>query len=182
MPAHDRERITRILDGVLETGVAASYETRAITPSGPVLYVVRVSPLRVAGEIRYAILVSLDITNEYQRRLITERDNALLAALERVNRIMLAGATSQPVFDRVLGEMLEIFQCDRALLAYPCDPNAGQIEIVFEQTAPGFSRRKGRAADRRRDRPEIGAGPAPSRGSRSQRPRTQSDSSRRSRR
>jgi PAS domain S-box-containing protein len=98
LPAHDRDRITRILDGVLETGVAASYETRAVTPAGPVLYVVRVSPLRVAGEIRYAILVSLDITSEYQRRLITERDNALLAALERVNRIMLAGATSQPVF------------------------------------------------------------------------------------
>jgi PAS domain S-box-containing protein len=143
LPAHDRDRITRILDGVLKTGVAASYETRSVTPSGPVLYVVRVSPLRVAGEIRYAILVSLDITNEYQRRLVTERDNALLAALERINRIMLAGPTAEAMFDRVLAEMLEIFHCDRALLAYPCDPHAAEVANVFEQTAPGFSRRKG---------------------------------------
>jgi len=142
LPANDRERITRILDGVFKTGVPASYETRSVTPSGPVLYVVRVSPLRLAGEVRYAILVSLDITREYQRRLITERDNALLAALERINRIMLAGPTVEPTIERVLGEMLEIFHCDRAVLAYPCDPQAAEIRNVFEHTTPEFSRPK----------------------------------------
>jgi PAS domain S-box-containing protein len=143
LPPHDRERITRILDGVLRTGVPASYETRSVTPAGPVLYVVRVSALRVAGEIRYAILFSLDITEEYQRLLVTERDLAVLAALERINRIMLAGPTAEPMFDRVLAEMLEIFRCERALLAYPCDPQAAEINNFFEQTAPGFARRKG---------------------------------------
>ncbi len=142
LPAHDRARIVDILDGVLRTGVPASYETRSVTPSGPVLYLVRVSPLRVAGEIRYAILFSLDITEEYQQRLATERERALLAALERVNRIMVAGPTAEPMLDRVLGEMLEIFHCDRALLAYPCDPNAAEIRIVFERTAPEFARPK----------------------------------------
>ncbi len=143
LPPHDRERITRILDGVLQTGVPTSYETRSVTPSGPVLYVVRVSALRVRGEIRYAILFSLDITQEYQQRLVTERDHAVLAALERVNRIMLAGPTAEAMFERVLAEMLEIFHCERALRAYPCDPQAAEISNVFEQTAPGFSRRKG---------------------------------------
>ena len=140
LPAHDRARIVGILDGVLRTGVPASYETRSVTPSGPVLYLVRVSALRVAGEIRYAILFSLDITEEYQQRLVTEREHALLAALERVNRIMVAGRTDEPMLDRVLAEMLEIFHCDRAVLAYPCDPNAVEIRIVFERTTPGFER------------------------------------------
>ncbi len=143
LPAHDRERIVGILDGVLRTGVPASYETRSVTPSGPVLYLVRVSPLRVAGEIRYAIIFSLDITEEYQQRLVTEREHDLLAALERVNRTMLSGPTAEPMFDRVLAEMLEMFHCDRALLAYPCDPDAAELRIVFEQTTPDFSRPKG---------------------------------------
>jgi PAS domain S-box-containing protein len=143
LPAQDRERIAAVIDGVLRTGVPASYETRSVAPSGPVLYLVRVNPLRVRGEIRYAVLFALDITEEYQRRLITDREHALLTALERVNRVMLSGPAGEPIFDRVLGEMLALFQCDRALLAYPCDPHAAEIRIVFEQTTPEFSRPKG---------------------------------------
>ena len=32
LPAHDRDRITHILDGVLKTGIAASYETHWSRP------------------------------------------------------------------------------------------------------------------------------------------------------
>jgi PAS domain S-box-containing protein len=142
LPPTDRARITRTIDEVLRTGVPGSYETRLLTPSGPVLFFVRVSSLIVGGA-RYAIIFSLDITEAHNKRQVAEREHALLAALEPVNRILLSAPADDPMFDRVLGEMLALFDCDRAFLAHPCDPQALEFRVVYEQTVPEFPGAKG---------------------------------------
>jgi PAS domain S-box-containing protein len=143
LPAADRARITRIIDEVLRTGAPSSYETSRMTPSGFVRYLVRLGALKVDAAVRYAILVSLDITKEHEQHQLAEREHALLAALEPVNRILLSAPLAEPMFDRILGEMLALFDCDRAFLAYPCDPNASEFSILYEQSVPEFPGARG---------------------------------------
>jgi hypothetical protein len=108
-----------------------------------VLYFVRVKALVIDGVIRYAILVSFDITEEHEKRKLREREHALLAALEPVNRILLSAPVADPKFERLLMEILTLFECDRAFLGYPCDPKASEFSIVYEQTRPEFRREPG---------------------------------------
>ncbi|HMJ09903.1 MAG TPA: PAS domain S-box protein, partial [Polyangiaceae bacterium] len=142
LPAADRARITGLIDEVLQTGEPRTYETRLATPKGLVLYFVRLKALMIDG-VRYAILASFDITEEHEKRKLREREHALLAALEPINRILLSAPVAEPMFDRLLGELLALFDCDRAFLAYPCDPKAAELTIVYEQTTPEFRREKG---------------------------------------
>ena len=142
LPAADRARITGLIDEVLRTGAPRTYETRRETPKGLVLYFVRLNAF-VANGVRYAILVSFDVTEEHEQRRLREREHALLAALEPVNRILLSAPVAEPMFDRLLGEVLTLFDCDRAFLGYPCDPKASELTIVYEQTVPEFRREKG---------------------------------------
>jgi PAS domain S-box-containing protein len=143
LPAADRTRITGLIDEVLRTGEPRTYTTRLMTPKGLVLYFVRLKALVIEGVIRYAILVSFDITEEHEKRTLREREHALLAALEHVNRILLSAPMAEPMFDRLLDEILALFECDRAFLGYPCDPNASEFNIVYERTQPEFRREKG---------------------------------------
>jgi PAS domain S-box-containing protein len=143
LPAADRSRITGLIDEVLRTGKPRTYETRLVTASGLVLYFVRLKALVVDGVIRYAILCSFDITEEHEKRKLREREHALLAALEPVNRILLSAPIAGPTIERLLGEILTLFECDRAFLGYPCDPNASEFSIVYEQAPPEFRRAKG---------------------------------------
>ena len=143
LPAADRARIAGLIDEVLRTGTPRTYETRLATPKGLVLYFVRLNALVIDGVIRYAILVSFDVTEEHEQRKLREREHALLAALEPVNRILFSAPMAEPMFDRLLGEILTLFDCDRAFLAYPCDPKASELTIVYEQTLPEFRREKG---------------------------------------
>jgi PAS domain S-box-containing protein len=143
LPSADRDRITRLIDEVLRTGSPRTYETRMLTPAGLVIYFVRLNALVIDGVIQYVVLVSFDITEEDEKRKLREREHALLAALEPVNRILLSAPTEEPTIERLLGELLELFQCDRAFLGHPCDPKASEFSIVYEQTRPGFGREKG---------------------------------------
>jgi PAS domain S-box-containing protein len=143
LPVFDHARVADLIDSVLRTGIPRSYETQITTPEGPARYLTRVGVVKVGGAVRYASLVSHDITYEHNAVQLAAREHALMAALERVNRIILSAAGAEPMFERVLSEMLVLFKCERAFLAYPCDPKAAEFKIVYEQTAPEFPGAKG---------------------------------------
>jgi PAS domain S-box-containing protein len=143
LPAADRARITGLIDEVFRTGKPNTYETRMVAPKGLVLYFVRLNALVIDGVIRYVVLVSFDITEEHEQRKFREREHAVLAALEPVNRVLLSAPVAEPMLDRLLEEILTLFDCDRAFLGYPCDPKAPEFTIVYEQTVPEFERPKG---------------------------------------
>jgi PAS domain S-box-containing protein len=65
-----------------------------------------------------------------------DREQLLLAALEHVNRGILAAASLDAMLSSVLDAMLELFECDRAWLLYPCDPTASTFSIPMERSRP----------------------------------------------
>jgi len=55
-----------------------------------------------------------------------------LEAIERISRISLQAGTFKETLHSSLEALLDIFDCDRAALIYPCDPNAGELTIPME--------------------------------------------------
>ena len=59
-------------------------------------------------------------------------------SLDRINRAIQANSDLETMMQSVLDETLEIFDCDRAFLLYPCNPDADAWSIPMERTKPEF--------------------------------------------
>jgi PAS domain S-box-containing protein len=58
--------------------------------------------------------------------------------MDRINRAMQGTNDLEQMMGDVLDAMLSIFDCDRALLLYPCDPEAPSFEVMMERTRPEY--------------------------------------------
>ncbi len=63
---------------------------------------------------------------------------AILEALDRLNQIILHEEDLEVMLRRALESVLEIFDCDRAWLLYPCDPAAATWRVPMECTRPEY--------------------------------------------
>ncbi len=61
-----------------------------------------------------------------------------LESLDRINRAMQKAGNLDEMMSNVLDEVLAIFDCDRAFLLYPCDPDADSWTIPMERTKPEY--------------------------------------------
>ena len=61
-----------------------------------------------------------------------------LTSLDRINSVIVEGTSLGNMLDRVLDEILDIFDCQRAWILHPCDPDAGEIHLLAERCRPGF--------------------------------------------
>jgi PAS domain S-box-containing protein len=81
------------------------------------------------------------------RRDITERKRAeeerlahlrFFESMDRINRAMQGTDDLGQMMSAVLDAMLSIFDCDRASLVYPCDPEATSWKAPMERTRPEY--------------------------------------------
>jgi len=61
-----------------------------------------------------------------------------LKSLDRINDAILTGTDPEEMLARVLDTMIDVFQCDRAWLLYPCDPDAQTSRVQVERTRSGY--------------------------------------------
>jgi PAS domain S-box-containing protein len=61
-----------------------------------------------------------------------------LANMDRINRAIQGAGDLETMMSDVLGELLDILDCDRSYLTYPCDPTAKYITIPMERTRPEY--------------------------------------------
>ena len=64
-------------------------------------------------------------------------------SMDRINRAMQGTNDLDQMTGDVLDVMLSIFECDRAHLLYPCDPDAPSFEPVMEHTRAEYPGRRG---------------------------------------
>jgi hypothetical protein len=78
---------------------------------------------------------------------ITERKRAeedrlahvwFLESMDQINRAMQGTQTLDEMMRDVLDTVLAIFNCDRAWLLYPCDPETSSWRVPMERTRPGY--------------------------------------------
>ncbi len=60
----------------------------------------------------------------------------LIDSLQRLNDASNSSSSLEQMLDNSLGEMLALFQCDRAWLLHPCDPDAAFFDVKMEKTVP----------------------------------------------
>jgi len=65
------------------------------------------------------------------------RPKDALAALDAINAAIVESRSLDEMLRRVLDEMLEIFQADRAWMMYPCDPTLDRVRLRAERVRPG---------------------------------------------
>jgi PAS domain S-box-containing protein len=61
-----------------------------------------------------------------------------LKCMDRVNRAIQAASDIDQLMSDVLDVVLETFDCDRAYLLYPCDPDAPSWSVPIERTKPEY--------------------------------------------
>ncbi|MFM0367634.1 PAS domain-containing protein, partial [Paraburkholderia sediminicola] len=94
--------------------------------------------LDCSGQVIEYIGTTFDVTE--QKRAEEEREEHLwfLECMDRINRAMQRTNEVEGMTRGVLEEALAIFNCDRAWLVYPCDPDAPTCRAVMEHTHPDY--------------------------------------------
>jgi PAS domain S-box-containing protein len=90
------------------------------------------------GEVMGLVGISRDITE--RKRAEEERlaHLRLLEGMDRVNRAMQGTTNLEQMMSDVLDVALSIFDCDRAFLFYPCDPEASAWQVPMERNRPEY--------------------------------------------
>ena len=91
--------------------------------------------------------IALEKANEVLSREIGERNRMeaellahvnYLENIERINKIIRPEADLEVQLGEVLYEIISIFDCDRAWLIYPCDPETPFWRLVMECNSPDY--------------------------------------------
>jgi PAS domain S-box-containing protein len=88
--------------------------------------------------------LSFGITNLRARTMVKRAEQERAAnlrffeSMDKVNRAMQGTKDLEETMNDVLDEVLSIFDCDRAYLLYPCDPEAKTWTAPIERTRPEY--------------------------------------------
>ena len=82
----------------------------------------------------------LERSNEQLQAALAERQGHvwLLESIDRIDRVMQTTNDIEQMMSDVLDAALSIFDCDRAWLMHPCDPEAVSHEVKMQRTRPEF--------------------------------------------
>src|SRR5437660_8769892 len=82
----------------------------------------------------------LERSNEQLQAALVERqgDVWLLESIDRIHRVTRSTNDLEQMMSDVLDAALSIFDCDRAWLMHPCDPEAVSHEVKMQRTRPEF--------------------------------------------
>ncbi len=84
----------------------------------------------------------MDIPNDISEQKRTDEQLAadlwFFENMDRINRVMQSTDNLEQMMTDVLDTMLSIFECDRAFLATPCNPDAPEFTIAMERTTPRY--------------------------------------------
>jgi PAS domain S-box-containing protein len=106
-------------------------ETSHVTRSGQVFPAeVTASYFEHAGQ-GYNLALARDVSERREQVRFLE-------SLDRVNRAIQGATDLETMLDDVLDVALSVFDCDRAFLLFPCDPEAETWTAPIERTRPEF--------------------------------------------
>lgn len=79
-----------------------------------------------------------DISERKRMEAEAQRNLRFFESMDRVNLAIQGSNDLETVLNNVLEIVLSIFDCDRAFLVYPCDPDADSWRVPFEKTRPEY--------------------------------------------
>ncbi len=139
-PLIDPERYMGHIRQAIEMASECSDEHTYRTPDGEIRWTSSrfIPEFDLDGEVATVMVISSDITERKQAEQVRLLHANLLTSLDRVNRVIQGAGDLETMMREVLDEVLTIFDCDRAFLMYPCDPDAESWSVPMERTRPEF--------------------------------------------
>jgi PAS domain S-box-containing protein len=89
------------------------------------------NPVRMVGTVQ-------DITERKQAERQSQAHLQFMESMDRINQAIQSARDIEQMMGEVLDLTLEIFDCDRAFLVFPCDPAAAGWEVPMERTKPEY--------------------------------------------
>ncbi len=90
------------------------------------------------GNVSGVLAIGRDITERKQAEKERLATLHFLSCMERINRAIQLSCDLEQMMSDVLDVVLSIFDCDRAYLLYPCDPDAKSWQIPMERTTAEY--------------------------------------------
>ena len=124
------------------------WELRKVRKDGTVLWVRETAKaMRRAGGEPIVLVASEDITEHKEAEEERQERRWMIESMDRVNRAIQGTSDLEQMMSDVLDATLSIFQCDRAWLVYPCDPEASSVRHTMHRARPEFPGRFGVGED-----------------------------------
>jgi PAS domain S-box-containing protein len=113
---------------------------RIVLPGGEVkhIHVVGHPVLNDPGELVEYVGTVLDVTERKRAEMEAQAHLWFLESMDRINRAIQGANDLEEMMSEALKAVLAIFNCDRAWLVYPCDPEAPTWRAVMEHVRPEF--------------------------------------------
>jgi len=124
------------------------WELRKVRKDGTVLWVRETAKaMRRAGGEPIVLVASEDITEHKEAEEERQERRWMIESMDRVNRAIQGTSDLEQMMSDVLEATLSIFECDRAWLVYPCDPEASSVRHTMHRARPEFPGRFGVGED-----------------------------------
>jgi diguanylate cyclase (GGDEF)-like protein/PAS domain S-box-containing protein len=140
-PLIDVDHYMDNLRKVISSGQEIADEISYYTQEGHIQWAsTRFAPeFDIDGKVQSVLVISNDITQQKQAELERQEYTHFLESLDRITQIISTEIDIEALLKQILDEVLDIFDCDRAYLQYPCDPNAsGEWWMPMERCRPEY--------------------------------------------
>lgn len=136
----DRERIDTGLRRAVEECGSYDEPKRTIWPDGSLHWTVSRGQVYCddAGQPNRMTGVTFDISKWKEAEEEHQTHLWFLESLDQVNRAIQGAIDIEQLMSNALNTVLTIFDCDRASLVFPCDPEADSWYVPMEQTRPEY--------------------------------------------
>jgi PAS domain S-box-containing protein len=136
----DRDRVYEVFQKALREKRHFTHEFRIVLPDGAVKHIQTIGHpvLDETGEVVEYVGTAVDVTERKQAEEERQAHLWFLESMDQVNRAIQGTNDLEQMMSDVLDAVLSIFNCDRAWLVYPCDPEALSWKVPMEHTRAEF--------------------------------------------
>jgi PAS domain S-box-containing protein len=113
---------------------------RIVLPDGTIknIHTIGHPILNESGDVVEFVGAAIDVTERKQAEQERQAHLLFLESMDQVNRAIQGTNDLEQMMSDMLDAMLSIFNCDRAWLVYPCDPEAASWKVPMEHARPEF--------------------------------------------
>jgi PAS domain S-box-containing protein len=136
----DREAVqAHVAVCLQQPGRTLQWEVRKVRKDGTLLWVRETAnAMRRAAGDPVVLVACEDITQHKQAEEERQARRWGIESMDRVNRAISGTNDLETMMSDVLDATLSVFDCDRAWLVYPCDPEAPFTRVTMQRTRPQF--------------------------------------------